>query len=329
MSSAPHDHRHGRDPHAGHAHTHGHHHHHHGLATPVALTATAERAYLVAIALNVAFVIVEAVYGWIAGSLALLADASHNLSDVLALGLAWGASRLARRGPSERMTYGLRGSSILAALANAVVLLIVCGAIGWEAIERLREPPPIAGMTVMIVAAIGILVNGASALLFRDVRHHDLNARGAYLHLAADAAVSLGVVAAGALVWWTGRTWIDPLVGLVVVVVIVIGSWRLLRDALHLALAGVPESVDPRSVRDFLAAQPGVREVHDLHIWAMSTTEVALTAHLVCPGGHPGDAFLAQIGHALREHHGIGHATIQIETGDGAYPCALAPDHLV
>lgn len=270
-------------------------------------------------------------YGWISGSLALLADAGHNLADVLSLVLAWGAAALATRGPTARLTYGLRGSSILAALVNAVALLLVCGAIGWEAIERLATPSPVAGGTVMVVAAIGLVVNGASALLFRGASHHDLNAKGAYLHLAADAAVSLGVVIAGALVWWTGRAWIDPLISLAVVLVIIAGSWALLRDSVHLALAGVPANVDPVAVRGFLASRPGVREVHDLHIWAMSTTEVALTAHLVCPDGppHDGDAFLAHVCGELRAQHGICHATIQIETGDAAHPCALAPESVV
>jgi cobalt-zinc-cadmium efflux system protein len=321
-----HDQRHRQGAHEHHGHDH-HHHHHHASPPPPG----AGRAYAISIALNLAFVAVEAVYGWISGSLALLADAGHNLADVLSLVLAWGAAALATRGPTARLTYGLRGTSILAALVNAVALLLVCGAIGWEAIERLGTPSPVAGGTVMVVAAIGLVVNGASALLFRRASHHDLNAKGAYLHLAADAAVSLGVVVAGALVWWTGRTWIDPLVSLGVVLVIIAGSWALLRDSVHLALAGVPANVDPVAVRRFLAAQPGVREVHDLHIWAMSTTEVALTAHLVCPNGPPsdGDAFLARLCGELRAHHGICHATIQIETGDAAHPCALAPESVV
>ena len=300
-------------------HQHHHEHHHaprgHGLA------------FVVGIGLNFAFVVVEAVYGVLAHSMALLADAGHNLSDVFVLALAWGASSLARRGPSERFTYGLRSSSILVALLNAALLLVVTGGIAWEAINRLATPSPVAAGTVIWVALAGILVNGTSALLFARGRRHDINIRGAFLHLAADAAVSLGVVVAGIGILYTGWLWLDPLAGLVVAGVIVWSTWGLLRDSVALALDAVPEHIDPRVVRGYLSKLAGVTEVHDLHIWAMSTTETALTVHLVIPGGHPGDAFTAEVCRELREHHHVQHSTIQIETG--AQPCELAPDHVV
>jgi len=287
----------------------------------------AGRAFAVGIGLNLAFVLVEAVYGVLAHSMALLADAGHNLSDVLALTLAWGASTLARREPSERFTYGLRSSSILAALLNAALLLVVTGGIAWEAINRFAAPAPVAGETVIWVALAGILVNGASAMLFARDRRRDINMRGAFLHLAADAAVSLGVVVAGVGILFTGWLWLDPLAGLVIAVAIVWSTWRLLRDSVTLALNAVPEHIDPRVVRTYLSRLAGVTEVHDLHIWAMSTTETALTVHLVIPSGNPGDAFLAEVCKELRARYHVHHATIQIEIG--AQPCELAPDHVV
>jgi len=285
------------------------------------------RAFAAGIALNLAFVLVEAVYGVLAHSMALLADAGHNLSDVLALTLAWGASTLARREPSERFTYGLRSSSILVALLNAALLLVVTGGIAWEAITRLATPSPVAGATVIWVALAGILVNGAGAMLFARDRRHDINVRGAFLHLAADAAVSLGVVVAGIGIVLTGWLWLDPLTGLVIAAAIVWSTWGLLRDSVALALNAVPEHIDPRVVRAYLSTLAGVAEVHDLHIWAMSTTETALTVHLVIPGGHPGDAFMARVCRELRDRYHVHHATMQIETG--AHPCELAPDHVV
>ena len=284
-------------------------------------------AFAVGIVLNFAFVVVEAVYGVLANSMALLADAGHNLSDVFVLALAWGASTLARRGPSERFTYGLRSSSILVALLNAALLLVVTGGIAWEAIKRLAAPSPVGGETVIWVALVGIVVNGASAMLFARDRRHDVNIRGAFLHLAADAAVSVGVVVAGVGILYTGWLWLDPLAGLVIAAAIVWSTWGLLRDSVALALDAVPEHIDPRMVRAYLSTLAGVTEVHDLHIWPMSTTETALTVHLVIPGGHPGDAFTTEVCKELRAHYRVHHATIQIETG--AHPCELAPDHVV
>jgi cobalt-zinc-cadmium efflux system protein len=252
-----------------------------------------------------------------------VADAGHNLSDVLGLVVAWVATLLARRPPSERYTYGLSGSSILAALFNAMFLLLAVGAIGWEAVLRLLDPKPVAAPTVMIVAAIGIAVNGITAALFAAGRHGDLNIRGAFLHMAADAAISAGVVVAGLLIWLTGWLWLDPVMSLIIVVVIVWGTWGLLRESIAMSLNAVPSHIDLDAVRRFLQTQNGVAALHDLHVWPMSTTEFALTVHLVMPGGHPDDAFLARICEELAAHHGIGHATVQIET-DPQTPCMLA-----
>lgn len=279
------------------------------------------------VGLNLGFVVVEAVYGVLAHSMALLADAGHNLSDVLALSLAWGASSLARRVPSERFTYGLRSTSILAALVNAALLLVATGGIAWEAINRLAMPAPVAGQTMIWVAVAGIAINSASALLFLRGRGHDANLRAAFLHLIADAAVSAGVVLAGVGILFTGWLWLDPFAGLLIAAAIVWTTWGLLRDSVTLALNAVPAHIDPRVVRGFLSALTGVAEVHDMHIWAMSTTETALTVHLVMPDGHPGDAFTAEICRELRTRYQVHHATIQIETG--SHPCELAPDHVV
>lgn len=301
---------------------HEHHHGEHGARD-------FSRAFAAGIGLNLAFVLVEAGFGVLADSMSLLADAGHNLSDVLALALAWGASVLARREPSRRFTYGLRSSSILAALLNATLLLLVTGAIAWEAIQRLLDPVEVASKTVIWVALLGIVVNTASAVLFARNRKHDLNVRSAFLHMAADAGVSLGVVVAGAGILFTGWLWLDPLVGLVIAAVIVVGTWGLLRESLTLALAAVPDHIDPELIRGYFADLAGVAEVHDLHIWAMSTTETALTVHLVMPAGHPGDAFMAQVCAALHDRFHVHHPTIQIETGDRLHPCALAPEHVV
>jgi len=287
------------------------------------------RAFALGVALNVGFVVVEAGAGLWTNSLALLADAGHNLSDVLALLLAWGASTLSARQPSTRFTFGLRSSSVLAALANALLLLAVCGAIGWEAIGRLQTSVAVAGGPVIAVAAVGVVVNAATAILFLRRQKVDLNVRGAYQHMAADALVSLGVVAAGVGMLLTGWTWLDPAVSLAVVVVIFASTWGLARDSLSLALHAVPAGIDPAAVRAFLAARAGVAEVHDLHIWGMSTTENALSAHLVIPNGHPGDQFLAETARELAQRFGIGHATLQIEHGDPEHPCELEPDHVV
>jgi cobalt-zinc-cadmium efflux system protein len=271
------------------------------------------QAFLIGIILNSAFVVIEAAYGWISGSMALIADAGHNLSDVLSLLLAWGASVAARRPPSERFTYGYKSSTILAALANAGLLLVAVGAILFETLGRIAQPPVVQGATMAIVAGIGIAINTATALLFLRGRHNDINIRGAFLHMAADALVSLGVVIAGLAILATGAYWIDPLVSLVIVAVIGWGTWGLLKDSVAMGLLAVPKGVCERSVRSYLSALPGVTSVHDLHIWPMSTTETALTAHLVIPEGHPGDSFLHEIAHHLAHRHRIGHATIQVE----------------
>lgn len=281
------------------------------------------RAFALAIALNLAFVIIEFAYGFIAHSTALMADAGHNLSDVLGLVLAWGAAMLAKSAPRGRYTYGLRGSSILAALGNGLLLMVACGAIAWEAVQRFSEPAPVMGATVSIVAGIGVLVNGFSAWLFLAGSKGDLNIRGAYLHMAADAALSLGVVISGLAIMATGWSWIDPAVSLVIVVVIVLGTWSLLRESVQLSMAAVPPGVDAAAVRAYLGGQPGVREVHDLHIWAMSTTENALTAHVVMPDGYPGDAALDAITAKLREDFSIHHCTLQVEQGTTHHHCAL------
>ena len=288
-----------------------------------------DRAFAIGIALNLGFVAIESVYGVLAQSMALLADAGHNLSDVLALALAWGASVLGRREPSQRFTYGLGSSSILAALINGMLLMLVVGGIVLEALQRLLDPVPVATTTVIWVALGGIVVNTVSALLFLREREHDLNVKGAFLHMAADAAVSLGVVLAGVGMIYSGWLWLDPAMSLAIAAVIVASTWGLLRDSVNLALHAVPASVDTAQIREYLSAQAGVAEVHDLHIWGMSTTDTALTAHLVMPAGHPGDHFIAQLGQELHQRYGVGHATIQIETGDERHPCALAPDHVV
>lgn len=276
------------------------------------------RAFAVGTALNLGFVAVEAIFGVIANSTALLADAGHNLSDVIGLLVAWGAALLAKRPPTERFTYGLRGTSILAALGNALLLMMACGAIAWEAIWRFTNPKPVATLTVMVVAGIGILVNGFTAWLFMSGRKSDLNIRGAYLHMVADAGVSLGVVIAGAAIMLTGWLWLDPLTSLVIVAVILWGTWGLLRDSINLALAAVPAHIELAKVKACLEAMPGVTRAHHVHVWAMSTNETALTAHLVMPGGHPGNAFFRQAAHELHERFGIAHPTLQIETGEGA-----------
>ena len=312
--------------------SHDHHHHHGPSATQGAghshVPQDFGRAFAIGIALNVVFVVAEAAFGYFSNSMALIADAGHNLSDVAGLVVAWIAAGLSKRPPSARYTYGLRGSSILAALFNAVFLLLAVGAIGWEAVVRLFAPEPVAGTTVMVVAGIGIAINAATAWLFASGRHGDLNIRGAYLHMAADAAVSAAVVVAGVIILFTGWYWIDPVVSLIVAVVIVWGTWGLLRDSTALSLAAVPRGIDPAAVRAFLSQLPGVRQVHDLHIWGMSTTEVALTCHLVMPDGSPGDPFLVDLAHELQHDFGIAHTTVQIET-DPKTVCALAPEHVV
>lgn len=290
------------------------------------------RAFIISVTLNLSFVVIEAVSGILANSLALLADAGHNLSDVLGLLLAWGASILVRRLPTPRRTYGLRRSSILAALLNAIFLLVASGGIGWEAIQRFRQPTSVQGGIIIAVAVVGIAINIGSALMFLSGRQHDLNIRGAFLHLVADAAVSLGVVLAGVAILATGWLWFDPAVSLIITIVIVVGTWRLLLESLNLIMDAVPAGIEPLAIRTYLAQLPGVAEVHDLHIWGISTTEIALTAHLIMPGGHPGDQFMAQIAKELHDHFGIEHPTIQIELGNSANfcnVCVLAPDSYI
>lgn len=298
-------------------HPHGHSH------IPARLTT----AFRVGVALNAAFVLVEAAMGFASHSLALLADAGHNLSDVLGLLLAWGAAEMARRRPTTRRTYGMRRSTILAALANALLLLVAVGAIGLEAIQRMMSPHPVAGGIVAAVAGIGVIVNGITAALFFSGRRDDLNVRGAFLHMAADAAVSAAVLVAGLAMMVTGIAWLDPVASLIVATVILWGTWGLLRESLALAMDAVPEGIDPERVRDYLTGLPGVVAVHDLHIWAMSTTEAALTAHLVCPGGWT-DESLVRTRDELHARFGIEHTTLQIEHGDGG-PCAQESEQVV
>src|SRR6516162_3009974 len=307
---------HGHDSHPnGHRHSHGH--------------LDYGRAFAIGITLNLVYVVGEAVAGILSGSLALLADAGHNLGDVLSLSLAWGAAVLSRRRPSGRFTYGLRSSSILAALANAIILLVVTGGIAWEALGRLSRPVSVAATIVIWVAAAGILVNGVTALLFASGSRRDLNLKSVFLHMAADTLVTATVVAAGIAIALTGWLWLDPAVSLFVSAVIVFGTWGLMKSAIGLALDAVPEGVDAAAVRAHLLDIRGVTGLHDLHIWGMSTTETALTCHLVMPNGHPGDAMLSGIAEQLHHRFGIHHATIQIELADTEEACLLTPEHVV
>ena len=295
--------------------THEHHQHTHAPAD-------FGRAFAIGIVLNFGFVLVEAFYGWQADSLALLADAGHNLSDVLGLLMAWAGFYLARRCPDAKHTYGWGRATILAALFNALILLVVIGGIVWEAVSRFSHPVPVAADTVMLVAAIGVVINGITAWLFMSGSKDDLNLRGAFLHMAADALVSLGVVIAGATFIWTGWTWLDPAISLVIALVILLGTWDLLRQSLHLSLDGVPASIELNRVRAYLVSLPQVCGAHDLHVWAMSTSDIALSVHLSMPEGHPGNAFLEQIDRELHDRFAIEHATIQIEIG--CEPCKMS-----
>lgn len=285
------------------------------------------KAFAIGTALNLGFVIIEAVYGVFAHSLALIADAGHNLSDVLGLLLAWGATLLARTAPTEQRTYGMRSSSILAALFNALLLLVAVGGIAWEAIRRFGQPAEVIGRTVIVVALIGIAINGLTALLFASGRKGDVNVRGAFLHMVADAAVSAGVVASGFAILWTGKSWIDPLVSLAIAAVITYGTWGLLRESLNLALHAVPKGIDLNEVKQYLASLPNVTSVHDLHVWPMSTTETALTAHLVRTVDRCDCELLERASRELHKRFDIEHATIQWETEDHA--CHLASAHRV
>lgn len=279
------------------------------------------RAFVIGVALNTAYVLFEAVFGFIAHSLALVADAGHNLSDVLGLLLAWGASMMAKSLPTRRKTYGLRGSSILAALFNAIFLLVSVGAIAWEALRRFNNPAEVGARTVIWVSIVGIAINAVTALMFASGRKGDLNIRGAFLHMAADAGISAGVVIAGVAILLTGLHWIDPVVSLLICAVIVWGTWDLLHESINLALQGVPKDVDLEQVDRYLIALPGITKVHDLHIWAMSTTETALTAHLVKPDGQLDDPLLDQIQHELHDRFGIEHITVQLECGTCERSC--------
>jgi cobalt-zinc-cadmium efflux system protein len=301
---------------------HGHAHHHaHGEGRH-------DTAFALGTVLNVGFVVAEIGFGLAASSMALLADAAHNLGDVLGLLLGWGAAWLTRLPPTRRRTYGWGRSSILAVLLNATILLISVGAIGVEAVRRFIDPQPVVEATVMLVAAVGIAVNGATALMFMRGRGEDLNIRVQFVHMAADAFVSAGVVAAGLLIWLTGWQWLDPLASLGIAAVIVFGTWGMLRESVDLAMDAVPGGVARDEVHDYLASVPGVLEVHDLHIWGLSTTETALTAHLVCID-EPGDRRLHELTAALRDRFGIGHATLQIETDADAEMCRLRPHDVV
>ena len=296
---------------AGHDHSH----------TPANFNA----AFGIGIALNLGFVAIEAYWGWKVNSLALLADAGHNLSDVIGLVLAWGGALAGRLRPDARHTYGFKRASILAAFLNALLLLVAMGSLAWEAVHRLQSPQPVAGVTIMVVAGIGIVVNAATALLFMRGREKDLNIRGAFLHMAADALVSAGVVVAGGLALWYGWTWLDPVVSLIIAAVIVVGTWSLFRQSLHLLFDGVPESVDLPAVQALLASLPGVAQVTDLHVWAMGTRETALTAHLVMPAGGGDDDFLLHATEALHDHFEIRHVTLQVTRkplGNGCTPVA-------
>jgi cobalt-zinc-cadmium efflux system protein len=306
-----HDHGHGRTATA----PHGHHHHDHG--PPAGGYGS---RFAAGIALNLVFVIIEASYGYIAGSLALIADAGHNFSDVLSLGLAWGAAGLASSKPSPRRTYGYRRATILASLLSAGMLLLAMGGIAWEAIERFATPAPLDGMTMIVVAGIGVVINTLTALMFASGRHGDLNIRAAFLHMAADAVLSLGVVIGGIGILMYGWQWLDPVISLIIVAAIVWGTWDLLRESLDLAVDAVPRSIEPAAVAGWLSALPGVTRIHDLHIWAMSTTESALTVHLVMPDGGD-DHFLHELTEGLEDRFGIGHTTVQIERQDAGDGC--------
>jgi cobalt-zinc-cadmium efflux system protein len=285
-------------------HDHGHDHKH--------APANFDRAFAIGIALNLVFVGIEAFYGWQVNSLALLADAGHNLSDVAGLVLAWGGALAGRLRPDARHTYGWQRASILAAFLNALLLLVAMGALAWEALQRLSTPQPLAGLTIMAVAGVGIVVNTATALLFMRGRQNDLNIRSAFLHMAADALVSAGVVMAGALALWQGWNWIDPALSLVIAGVIVLGTWGLFRQSLHLLFDGVPDSIDLHAVRACLLALPGVQRVHDLHVWAMGSEQIALTAHLVMPSGQADDAFYRAANRLLHDRFEIAHVTLQV-----------------
>ncbi|HYD19206.1 MAG TPA: cation diffusion facilitator family transporter [Patescibacteria group bacterium] len=322
-----HDHEHGDNcnhggggHHHGHAHGHGHHHH---------VPKNFDKAFAIGAFLNLSFVGAELFYGYLARSLALIADAVHNFADVVGLLLAWGAAWLSRRAPTDERTFGYRRASILAALANACLLFLAIGAIIIEALQRFAAPAPINPPTMIWVAGVGILINFGTAMLFWRGQKHDLNLRAAFMHMIADAAISLGVVVAGLIIMFKGWMWIDPAISLVVSVIILVGCWELAKESLHLSMDGVPKHINRRGVLVYLHELPGVTGVHDLHIWAMSTTEVALTVHLMRPGAPIDDAFLHKVAKDLQERFQIGHVTIQIEAGNAKDDCKLQPDSVV
>lgn len=302
-----------------HHHDHGHHH------GPVDV----DRRFVIAAVINLAFVVTEMLFGFVSQSLALISDATHNFSDVVSLLLAGGAAWLSKFAPTAERTYGYRGATILAALANACLLFLVTGAIIVEAMQRFSHPADVASHTVVWVAALAIAVNAGTAALFWKGQHHDLNVRGAFLHMAGDAAISLGVVIGALIIGATGWFWVDPALSILIAAIIIWSSWGLAKEAFRLSLAAVPKHIHQKEVRDYLAGLPGVTEVHDLHIWAMSTTETALTAHMIRPNQPPDDAFLSKVSDELERRFQIQHATLQIEAGNGPQTCRLAPAEVV
>ena len=298
------------------SHSHNHHHEINNY----------NRSFSIGIVLNVIFVIIEVSYGLLADSLALIADAGHNLSDVMSLMLAWGANYLATKHPTHKRTYGLRKVTIMASLLSAILLLVALGGIAWESVERLSSPQPVDGMIIIVVAAIGVVINTATALLFVKGQKHDLNIRAAYLHMAADAAISLGVVVAGIAIMLTGWIWLDPVISLFIVVAILVGTWHLLRDSINLSIDAVPQGIDVSLVKNYLNSLENVSDIHDLHVWALSTTETALTVHLVSTAEMIDNCFLREIQEHLHHHFNIAHATIQVENEIGDYTCVLNRD---
>ncbi len=309
---------------SAHSHSHSsHHHHHHAEVDPT------QRAFVVGVSLNLLFVAVELAVGAWANSLALLADAGHNFSDVIGLLIAWGALALARRKPSGRFTYGLRSSTIMAAMLNAMLLLVAVGGIVWEGAHRLLAPEPVSGSLMIWVALLGVLINFGTAMMLHHGSKTDINVRGAFIHMLADAAVSGGVVLAGLLMLWLDWLWLDGAMSILIALVILWSTWGLFRESFHLSLHAVPAQVNAEEVQEYLRKLPGVSEVHDLHIWAMSTTEIALTAHLLMPAGHPGDVFLDQAAEGLARQFHISHPTLQIELGNAGEVCRFSPEDVV
>lgn len=300
--------------HHHHDHDHAHHHHHHAITR-------FDKAFAIAVILNFGFTLIEAVYAWIANSMSLLADAAHNFGDVLGLLMAWGASWMLRRNATERYSYGYKKLTILAALANALLLVLTSALIVYESINKLLYPTDLQETVVIVVALIGIVINGGTALLFMRGSEQDLNIKGAYLHLAYDALISVGVVVGGIIIFYTGWVWLDPVIGLGIVVAILVGTWGLLRNSVDLILGAVPYGIDQQAVRAYLEKIPHVTAVHDLHIWGLSTQENALTAHLVMPQETLTDADFKRINHDLLHHHKIGHVTLQVEKGEVENPC--------